>query len=100
MTYKFQYTRTPQSFDRSLPTTITHEINCQDCSLTELLDSFKDFLTGCGFVIDGYLEVVSMEETNRIPEIHIPLDSTYPDGVGYWANSDFRMSGFNKEDTI
>lgn len=36
---------------------ITHEI-IDECGLPHVLDSFKNFLTGCSYVINGEIEVV------------------------------------------
>lgn len=33
------------------------EMNCNELFLGDILDRFKEFLQGCGYVIDGQLEV-------------------------------------------
>ena len=35
----------------------TLEMNCNEVFLGDILDRFKEFLQGCGYVIDGQLEV-------------------------------------------
>jgi hypothetical protein len=38
------------------------EMSCSGESLPEILESFEDFLRGCGFIFDGNLYIVSDEE--------------------------------------
>jgi hypothetical protein len=35
----------------------TLEMNCNELFLGDILDRFKEFMQGCGYVIDGQLEV-------------------------------------------
>jgi hypothetical protein len=37
-------------------------MSCSGETLPEILESFEDFLRGCGFVFDGNLYIVSDEE--------------------------------------
>lgn len=37
-------------------------IESESISLPELLEDFADFLRGCGFQIDGHLDVIEDEE--------------------------------------
>jgi len=36
----------------------TLEMNCNSLFLQDILDQFRDFLQGCGYIVDGQLEVV------------------------------------------
>ena len=56
--YKFTQTDTSNPFGKGSKTTKTIE----EDSLGQILPAFKEFLLGCGFVIDGELDVVSDEE--------------------------------------
>lgn len=40
---------------------VTHEID-QTYGLDSILDAFKNFLLGCGYVVSGQIEVVEREE--------------------------------------
>lgn len=44
---------------------ITHEI-IDESGLPHVLDSFKNFLSGCSYVIDGEIEVVEDELEDEI----------------------------------
>ena len=35
----------------------TLEMNCNEVFLGDILDRFKEFLQGCGYIVDGQLEV-------------------------------------------
>lgn len=39
----------------------TLEMNCNSLFLQDILDQFRDFLQGCGYIVDGQLEVVPYE---------------------------------------
>jgi len=39
------------------------EMNCNELFLGDILDRFKEFLQGCGYEIDGMIDVVSLENT-------------------------------------
>lgn len=39
----------------------TLEMNCNSLFLQDVLDQFRDFLQGCGYIVDGQLEVVPYE---------------------------------------
>lgn len=47
------------------------EMRLGDVTITELLEYFESFLKGCGFYIDGSLEIVE-REIPMTPEINSP----------------------------
>ena len=40
------------------------EMNCNELYIGDILNSFKDFLQGCGYEIDGMIDIVSYDDTN------------------------------------
>lgn len=38
------------------------EMNCNELFLGDVFDRFKEFLQGCGYVIDGMIDVVPFED--------------------------------------
>ena len=48
----------------------------------DILDQFRDFLQGCGYVIDGHLEIISWSE----PEVVTTPQKEYHEGHFDFSN--------------
>ena len=59
------------SLYKDAPLTKTYNMTVDGSSLMEVIEDFEMFLKGCGFVFDGYLDIVPHEEDTiqeNIPE--------------------------------
>ena len=71
------------------------EMNCNALYLGDIFDRFRDFLQGCGYQIDGQIEVVPFEKEedyiilgeqpeydfSNIPQNNWPFSSTMNDTI-------------------
>jgi len=60
----------------------TLEMNCNALFLGDILDQFRDFLQGCGYIIDGHLEIISWNE----PEVVTTPQKEYHEGRFDFSN--------------
>lgn len=79
-TFKQEYEGFTSLNTSSPPSSLTMELN-GDLNLTQILERFEEFLRGAGFHFEGYLDFVQDESDEKKD---IVLDSSYPDGDGYW----------------
>ena len=64
------------SFYKDAPLTKTYNMTVSGESLMELIEDFETFLKGCGYVFDGYLDIVPHEE-NTLQE---DIPEQFPNG--------------------
>jgi len=57
------------------------EMNCNALFLDDILDQFRDFLQGCGYIIDGRIEVVPYDAPQYVVNDKV--------SESYQANFDF-----------
>lgn len=64
MTFKFiqEY----KDFDGHMVQTVTFELP-QDSTLTQVIEGFEHFLKGAGYQLDGYLDIVPIEQDTNEP---------------------------------
>ena len=78
MSYKFIKTADPDNrFDN---TNVTVEVVDSASSVSDMLEAFAEFLRGCGYHIDGVLEIYKEEESklddNAMDYYNISSDNT------------------------
>jgi hypothetical protein len=95
MKYQFKYIETNLFGDETGKTMV---MDFSADTLSTILENFEDFLCGCGFVIDGDLDIVRDEDDQPfIPEAEYNVSAdygSYPDDSqptldGMNAHSDF-----------
>lgn len=63
------------------------EMNCNELFLGDILDRFKEFLQGCGYEVDGMIDVVPYENTkfdfSEIPRNNWPFGEKKKDDIAY-----------------
>lgn len=80
------------------------EMNCNALYLGDIFERFRDFLQGCGYQIDGQIEVVPFEKEedyitlgdqpqydfSNIPQNNWPFSSTMNDTISPQATQQFQ----------
>jgi len=85
------------SLYKDAPLTKTYNMTVDGSSLMEVIEDFEMFLKGCGFVFDGYLDIVPHEEDTiqeDIPEQFPTGKVTINTGVGVSVGSGGAGTGF------
>jgi hypothetical protein len=73
--HQFKYTYSDNDLEDHSPVEITFDIPTGAATITQMLNNFECYLRACGYVFDGYLEVVK-EESYNVPNITDELDGT------------------------
>jgi len=91
------------SLYKDAPLTKTYNMTVDGSSLMEVIEDFEMFLKGCGFVFDGYLDIVPHEEDTiqeDIPEQFPTGKVTINTGAGVSVGSGGAGTGFNWTTTV
>jgi hypothetical protein len=58
----YKFTRTPDPSNDADHTTVNIRVNNDDVTYHTLIEEFERFLKACGFVFNGHIEMVDLEE--------------------------------------